>query len=406
MSDEASGRWPSRSPLPPLAELDSETLTLVALFVERLRQSIEAYSDRVVLLTRAHIPGYAVATDDDIRASARSSLEDLISELSQLRTPNDAARERLEGLALQRAGQGMPLETLSLGYRLGSREMLTLMDEIASDIGLPNDLVLAMHDSTWEFANEAAAAFARIEHDRAVERVRFDGERRSGFVRGVLGGGYSVDEIHRDADLFGLDARRAYVPLAIGMPAAGSIDAVRRELATALRTTSDRLLLAEVGGTLGCIALVGPDAVSGFAVGVGTAAGLDSLAAGFAEAELAVETASLFALDGVVSLGQLGPKPLALSADAAAAKLEERHWQRLDAEGASGGPLEETMRVYLECDQQVQDAAGRLTVHPNTVRYRIGRFRALTGLDLHKTEDLITAWWLLNRRRPATDPVR
>ena len=405
MSDEASGRWPSRSPLPPLAELDPETLALVAVFVERLRQSIDWYSERVVQLTRTHIPGYSVAADDDIRASARSSLEDLISELSQLRTPNDAARERLEGLALRRAAQGMPLETLSLGYRLGSREMLTMMDEIASDIGLPNDLVLAMHDSTWEFANEAAAVFARIEHDRAVERVRFDGERRSGFVRGVLGGAYSIDEIHRDADLFGLDSRRTYVPLAIGLSAPGEIDGVRRELSAALRTTSDRLLIAEVGGTLGCIAQAAPDQLSGFVVAVGSSDTLESLAAGFAEAELALETASLFGLDGVVRLDQLGPKPLALAAEAAAAGLEQRHWRRLDGEGTSGGQLEETMRVYLECDQQVQDAASRLTVHPNTVRYRIGRFRELTGLDVHRTEDLITAWWLLNRRRGAPAPA-
>lgn len=43
--------------------------------------------------------------------------------------------------------------------------------------------------------------------------------------------------------------------------------------------------------------------------------------------------------------------------------------------------------------------ARRLTVHPNTVRYRVKRFEQLTGLDLRRTEDLVTSWWLLNRRR-------
>jgi hypothetical protein len=211
MAIELVGAWPTRNPLPNLRELDPTTLATVARFVDRLRDSLDSYSERVLALTRQHVPGYAVVSDDDLRASARASLEGLLTELASLRVPDGAARERLEGLALHRAAQGMPLETLSLGYRLGSREMLSLMDDVAREVGLPNDLVLAMHDSTWEFANEAAAVFARIEHERSVERVRFDSERRSGFVRGVLGGGYSVEEIHRDADLFGLDPRRQYI---------------------------------------------------------------------------------------------------------------------------------------------------------------------------------------------------
>lgn len=399
MTIDVAGQWPTRSPLPPLTELDPATIELVAMFVERLKDSVDTYSERVLQLTRRHVPGYVVATDDDIRASARSSLEDLISALTDLRTPNEAARERLDGLALRRSAQGMPLETLSLGYRLGSREMLTMMDEIASDIGLPTDLILAMHDSTWEFANEAAAVFARIEHDRAVDRVRFDAERRSMFVRGVLGGGYSVEEVHRDADLFGLDPRRTYVPLAIRIPAAGTADTLRRALASALRTSVDRLLLTDVGASLGCIATVAPDSLAGFCVGVGTAAALDSLGDGFAEAELALGTATLFDIDGVVRLEELGARPLALSATGAFGRLERRHCAALDSEGRSGSEIEVTMRQYLERNQQVEEVASLLTVHPNTVRYRVRRFRELTGLDVRQTDDLIVAWWLLNRRR-------
>jgi DNA-binding PucR family transcriptional regulator len=132
---------------------------------------------------------------------------------------------------------------------------------------------------------------------------------------------------------------------------------------------------------------------------VGSSGRLDSLATGFAEAELALDTAALFRVEGIVTLEELGPKPLTLGASTAAAKLQERHWQRLAEEGSGGAQIEETMRMYLECNQQVQQVARLLTVHPNTIRYRIGRFRELTRLDIHKTEDLITAWWILNRRQ-------
>jgi DNA-binding PucR family transcriptional regulator len=57
------------------------------------------------------------------------------------------------------------------------------------------------------------------------------------------------------------------------------------------------------------------------------------------------------------------------------------------------------MVLLLEHDGDVRAAAAALHVHPNTVRYRSGRFAELTGLDIRRTEDLILTWWLLNRAR-------
>lgn len=59
------------------------------------------------------------------------------------------------------------------------------------------------------------------------------------------------------------------------------------------------------------------------------------------------------------------------------------------------------MRTLLGLDRDIQATAERLHLHRNSVRYRVGRFRELTGLDLRRTEDLVTAWWLLKRRQSA-----
>ena len=95
----------------------------------------------------------------------------------------------------------------------------------------------------------------------------------------------------------------------------------------------------------------------------------------------------------------LGPRPLVLAAAPVAAGLAARHLEGLEGPGRANTDIEETTRVYLECDQDVRETALRLAVHQNTVRYRIQRFHELTGLDLKRTEDLVTTWWLLNRRR-------
>ncbi len=112
----------------------------------------------------------------------------------------------------------------------------------------------------------------------------------------------------------------------------------------------------------------------------------------------ALDAALAFGREGIVELADLGPLPLALGADDLAEALERRHFEALDREGQSGRDVEETVRALLEHDQNADEVSRALHVHRNTVRYRLGRFRELTGLDLRRTDDLVTSWWLLARR--------
>ncbi len=52
---------------------------------------------------------------------------------------------------------------------------------------------------------------------------------------------------------------------------------------------------------------------------------------------------------------------------------------------AKNGSLVATLRAYLETGEQ-QQAAARLRVHPNTLRYRLDRIREISGVDLEDAE--------------------
>jgi purine catabolism regulator len=52
---------------------------------------------------------------------------------------------------------------------------------------------------------------------------------------------------------------------------------------------------------------------------------------------------------------------------------------------ARNGSLVATLRAYLETGEQ-QQAAQRLRVHPNTLRYRLDRIREISGVDLEDSE--------------------
>lgn len=78
--------------------------------------------------------------------------------------------------------------------------------------------------------------------------------------------------------------------------------------------------------------------------------------------------------------------------------MADKHLAPLDRHGAVGVEIRRTVETYLDCDRRIDDTAEALFLHRNTVRNRLTRLSGLTGLDLDRTDDLIVAWWLLNRR--------
>ncbi len=393
---------PRLGPTPDLAALDEPTRRALLECVRRLDGSLDQLTSRILRLYREQLPDYDVVPDDEIVQSTRVMLRIVVTEAGSFRLPDAATRDRLEELALRRASQGLPLEVLAQGYQLGSREMLSVVDAVARDVGLPPELSLAIHDSTWHFANEAAGVFARVQRDLTVARARFDAERRSTFARSLLDGSLSGDQVHGDAVLFGLDPRAQYV-VVVFRSRSSEDDTVLRRMYAGFPSQS---LVANLRSNLVCISRTAPKAVAGTLAAVGPPEPLGRLRRSFDEAVLALETAEQFGLTGMVSLSDLGPKPLVLGAPQAAEHLRAHHLAELERLGDAGTDITETARVFLDCDLSVPETAGRLNVHGNTVRYRMHRFRDLSGLDYRRTEDLITMWWLLNGDRPRRTDTR
>jgi sugar diacid utilization regulator/GAF domain-containing protein len=74
----------------------------------------------------------------------------------------------------------------------------------------------------------------------------------------------------------------------------------------------------------------------------------------------------------------------------------------------SDGSLVRTLRAFFDADCSQRVAAERLFVHHKTLRYRLERIKALTGLDLNRHEDRMRADFALrllqiNRSVPAED---
>ena len=81
-----------------------------------------------------------------------------------------------------------------------------------------------------------------------------------------------------------------------------------------------------------------------------------------------------------VAAADLLPERVLVGDEAARRILFDRIHRPLAA--ASGGVLTLTATAYLACGRALEATARELFVHPNTVRYRLGRVAAVTGYDL------------------------
>jgi DNA-binding PucR family transcriptional regulator len=75
-------------------------------------------------------------------------------------------------------------------------------------------------------------------------------------------------------------------------------------------------------------------------------------------------------------------------------ELRRRYLEPLDAT-RSAAELLTTLREYFASGMHVERAADALSVHQNTLRYRISRFEELTGANRRDPRVAFEVWWAL-----------
>ncbi len=353
---------------------------------------------------RAGIPAYSDHTDEDLLDAIDEIVETVVRRVGNLAPPGREGLEPLEVLARRRVLEGFPLEALIRSVQIGTRELMAIVGEEVADAKYDVSIVLLLHEFAWDWANHATETIIRVHRELDLERTRHDRARRAEFLRALLHGQLSPEQVQSEGPIHGLDPAISYV--AFRARPVGEREVL--DLAAAIGrsgTEGKRRPLTELieGDLVGC-APRRPAAGEHHLIAVGQPVELPRLRESFADATIALDAAEAFELTGTVDLIEIGPRSLALAAERSATRLDAHHLGPLDDLGGAA-EIELTARTLLECDQHVEQTARELHVHPNTVRYRMNRFRTLTGLDLRQTSDVVTAWWLLNRRAAGRGPA-
>ena len=352
-----------------------------------LPQVVAAAVDKI----RQELPDYRVVDRAEHELHVRRQYEGLLTGLVTRRPPAAEEIEQARALGRQRAGEGLPLEAMIGAFHVGYREMwnVLLVRADARDERLSSQLVRLV-GTAWTWVQQSSSAAA----DAYGEAVRAEDASQLSLTYRFL------EALHtQSSDAVGL----AQLARALSFDPAGRFQAVcapaevwsderLAELRVRMRRWKGTMRSANRGTTM--IALVQNIDIDGLThamhrydqrmpIGIGLSrVGLAGAVASVIDAEevlpLALRAGRAVSFDSEWLLATLLP-----SAARLAALLEQCR------EPATTHPaVADTVRGFAENGLSLTAAGRAMHLHPNTVKYRLERWRQLTGWDARTWDGL------------------
>ena len=342
----------------------------------------------------AEIPLYAEGAVVSVQQLTSSCADNVGFVLGQLSGNVDRA-DRAWLTGTERAERGVPYAAVLEAYRVGARflweELVERADPEAREV-----LLLAAAD-IWSVSDQLAGQVTDAYRAALAERARRDSQLRSVVVGALLDGETRASDFWESAESLNLDRDGDFVVVSAECRTAGAegLPDVERELLRRNVTSAWRLDREHQDGLVvlrfgfGVDELVG--AVSGLAGGrVGISAPfhvLEEAPSGRRQARLA----SLAATPGSRDVLRYDEHPLAVllasTPERAAALVRAVLGPVLELPDDDRAVTLETVQAWLDADGSTSQAAERLYLHRNTVRYRLRRFEELTGRNLARPVD-------------------
>jgi len=351
----------------------------VAALAERVLADVDALAARMGEAYQREIPEYAAMGPAEMAAVVLPTSRRLVTTFldcvvsgrplteRELRAFEDSGRERLR--------LGLPLEAVLHAFRVAGREAWTAL---CAAVPPGEELLLADLGARWiDVVDRTSSAMARAYLAASHDRLRDLDARRRELVEALLTA-TTPAEVAAVSLRFSTLLAPCYVPVLVaGSGVAAGIDA---------------LLAAAPPGTLGGhrgerVLLLVPHRLDGPppADGVLTAWGRPATCGSpLLEEVRSVEQLLVTALAEGHTEGAFGPddllvEQLLLGNERVADALRRRVVDVL-ATRDPGGAIVGTLHCYLATGS-IPETGRREHVHPNTVAYRLGRVRELTGLD-------------------------
>lgn len=396
----------------------------VALLIRRVSSHVEAWARDAVARYREEIPDYATLDDAVLYGDVMAlTIENMLALLANLERGELLTERQLADVresAARRVHQGVALASVLHAYRIwGEVAWEAILGAAQPD--QPEEAAAALHMATRviRHVNTVSGAVADgyldealgVSHDR--EMVRRD------LLEALIAGRADSEAARRHAEALRLELAESYV-VVVALADGGGLDATgsplmsgrsgMRRLADAMRThlqprTGSLLVGARSGELIAFHPASGRGDVlalktrcaklgtlePGMGVGIGSFhPGPAGVAKSYAEAREAAEIAA--EAEGAarpVAFEDILVDHLLRTGWRSGGVLAELMRPVAEYDAERGSDLVATLRAFYESGFNLTRSAATLSVHANTVVYRLRRIRELTGRDPHEPDDLL-----------------
>lgn len=368
---------------------------------ESIMRDVEEIGEAVLARLREEIPSYGAVPPEVLRAGLMSNVRRALQNAGERRGPSAEELEEAGRIGETRARQGIPGEDVLRGFRSAANEAWAHVRDRARGLGVSDAELLEVFQGISDWVDAAMVRAASSHRRVELEFARRDHHRRANFLRGVLFGSLDAAQVRSRAAAYGLGPEISYRPFRARPDDGVALD--RLELTLADASGGEAPLTGLVDGDLVGLLIDRPRGPVAGTVGLGPAVKLTVVEPAFRLAGAALDASIAFGMSGVFELEDLGLRAPVFAQDHLGGRLVARYLEPLEALGAFGRTVEESLGAFFEHGMRVEAAASALFVHPNTLRHRLRRFEEATGADLRRTEELFRVWWALERRRMLRD---
>jgi hypothetical protein len=346
-------------------------------------------TEEILATIAREVPEYARPLEGAFGVAIRTGVSEALRQfVALIRDPGagrEPGRDVYVGLGRAELREGRTLDALQSAYRVGARVAWRRVSAAARRQGADPEELGVLAEAIFAYIDELSAdsveGYAQAQREQEGERQR----RRRELLALLLSDPPAADaEVRSAAQAAGWRLPRSAAPLAVAEP----------DLARVGRRLSADALVATVRG-VGC-ALVsgaaGPSrraelerATRGVTAALGPTVSRAELgdAWSLASAALRAVEGGAIEADGLVDAEQHLPALLLFESGGLAERLAERRLAPLDELTPAGrARMEETALAFVQHGGNAAAMARALHLHPQTIRYRLGRLRGLFGDSL------------------------
>ncbi len=352
---------------------------------DAIEPELPAATEEILETIGREVPEYARPLEGAFGVAIRTGVTEALRQFVELiRDPaggREPGRDVYVGLGRAEHREGRTLDALQSAYRVGARVAWRRVSAAArrrgadpEELGLLAEAIFAYID---ELSADSVEGYAQAQREQEGERQR----RRRELLELLLRDPQPPDaEIRSAAQAAGWRLARSAAPLAVA----------EEDLARVGRRLSADALVASVGG-IGCALVSSPrtselrQATHDIRAAIGPTVPRAELVGAWSIAVVALRAVEAGAIeaDGPLYAEEHLAALLLFDSGGLAERLRAKRLAPLDDLTPAGrARMEETALAYVQHGGNAAAMARALHLHPQTIRYRLGRLRELFGDEL------------------------